>query len=159
MTEDKLEELIKKLEKNGTYFSKPSPDIDKYLSMREWDYANLDLVRLEEAMGRIAEHINYLQAEVNKATARELITGNNFKRKKIIVYGDLSEGQKKGKNSVDERNDLVRVYDKESDELFDKWEWAKVEYFLLQDMQDVCLESLNVMKKIHGDMMLEKNLA
>jgi hypothetical protein len=158
MTENKLNNMIQELENNGTFCSSPSPDIKKYLNMGEWDYGNLNLVQLEEAMGRVVDHINYLQDEINKAIAREYVTGNKFKRRKIIVYGGLIESQKKGKNSIEERNDLVCNYDIEADALFEKWEDAKVAYFLIQDKADKCLETLNVMKKIHTDMMDERKM-
>jgi len=151
-----LEEQLKKLEETGIYIAKPSIEIDEIVNMDEYDFGELTLDELDNYMGSINQHILYIQQETNKSKAREMILGNQFKKRARWVFAQLSPEQRKGRNSVDERYHLVCEHDKLANQLFNEWEKSQIISNLMDDMPDRYIEVLNVLKKVHADKMEER---
>lgn len=158
MSIDSYNTDVENLIKLGIYVAIPTKNIDEIVNMSEWEFADLDIETLLNYMGRIVQHIIFIQQELAKGKALELIAVNNFKRQQGRVFSRLTPEQRKGRNSIEERNQLVCEYDSECVELFNIWERAQIYRILLEDMPERFTEILNVLKKAHADKIQERGI-
>ena len=146
----------------GTYFfmgvgiMEPVENIHDVLTMPAERVVRItDPVTINEYSYKVAQYMIYLQQQHN---IYEALYHQLDHRAKMLYARKLSETENvKGKRSVTERKAQI-MQDPELVSIYEQMNEAAVRIKLLDDLVDRCNELLNVLKRVHDDLVRERKL-
>lgn len=152
-----VQRAVDELRASGLYCAeKVEPSaISKIINMAEWDYYNIEIIQLESYLGMLAQQVYYIREESNRAEAREIELGNDFKMNALPYVLDTKI------RSVEERWLFAASLTDELRLKFDLWQRAIIDAKLIDELAEPVVDKLNVLKKIYDDRRMEgrnKNL-